>query len=114
MPEKIHIGNLELFDDERKVEEILKKAAQKTGAQVIGSIGYKFHPQGVSGIVLAQNGSQITIHTWPELSEKYCAIDILTCGNYSPDEALLFLMKALKAETSQVIKVPRGFSFLDA
>lgn len=99
-----------IINDERKIEEILKKAAQKTGAQVIDSVPYKFHPQGVSCIVLAENGSQITIHTWPELSEKYCAIDILTCGNYKPDEALLFLMRELKSKTSQVIKIPRGFS----
>ena len=99
-----------IINDEKKIEEILKKAVQKTGAQIIDSVPYKFHPQGVSCIVLAKNGSQITIHTWPELSEKYCAIDILTCGNYKPDEAFLFLKKELKGKTSHAIKIPRGFS----
>jgi len=99
-----------IINNEKNIEEILKKAAQKTGAQVIGSVPYKFHPQGVSCIVLATNGTQITVHTWPELPEKYCAIDILTCGSCKPDEALAFLIKELKAKSLQVAKIPRGFS----
>ena len=102
----------DIINDEKKVEEILRKAVQKTGAEVFNSVSYKFHPQGVSCIVLAQNGSQITIHTWPELDEKYCAVDILTCGNYEPGGALCFLIKELKAESSQVMKISRGFSLI--
>jgi len=99
-----------IINDEKKIEDALKKAVQKAGGQVIDAVPYKFHPQGVSCIVLAKNGSQITIHTWPELSQNYCAIDILTCGNYKPDESFLFLKQALKAKSFQVIKIPRGFS----
>ena len=108
---------VELFDceksimnDEQKIEAILKTAVQKTGDHVIETVPYKFHPQGVSCIILGQNGSQITIHTYPEFPEKYCAVDILTFGNYKPDEASLFLMKELKGKTAKVIKIPRGFS----
>jgi len=99
-----------IINDEKKIQEILEKAVQKTGTQVINSVPYKFHPQGVSCIVLGQNGCQITIHTWPELDEKYCAIDILSCGDNKPDDALYFLIKELKAGSSHVKKVFRGFS----
>jgi len=99
-----------IINNEKKVEEILISAIQKIDVQVVDAVSYKFHPQGVSCIVLAENGAQITIHTWPEISEKYCAIDILVFGDSKPDDAFAFLTKELKSKNSKVIKIPRGFS----
>ena len=103
----------DIINNEKKIEVILREAIEKAGVQVINSVPYKFHPQGVSCIVLAQNGSQITIHTWPELDENYCAIDILTCGDTGPDETLKFLKKKLEASNLYVMKVTRGFASFD-
>ena len=98
----------EWIDDPAKVEETLVKAAEKSGAEIIGSMFHEFEPQGVSGVVVISE-SHLTIHTWPE--HAYAAIDIFTCGEHvDPWEALEVLAKEFGAEETHVMEISRGMA----
>jgi len=89
-----------------KVEELLLKAVDISGATTLNSNFYKFSPHGVSGVVIISE-SHFSIHTWPEYG--YCALDIFTCGNEIKSHlALEYLKKALGAGNISVTEVKRG------
>ncbi len=94
------IGNVE------KVQQILVRAAEASGAQVWSISCSKFPPDGVSGVVVISE-SHISTHTWPE--KGYAALDIYTCGNrVKPEKAVLFAVEAFGAATSHITEITRG------
>lgn len=68
----------DLLLDKDRVETIMLKAAQKSGATIVSSSFHQFEPQGVSGVVIIAE-SHFTIHAWPE--HNYAAVDIFTCAD---------------------------------
>ena len=79
-----------LLLDEDRVEKILLKAANDSGATIISSSFHKFEPQGVSGVVVIAE-SHFTVHAWPE--HDYAAVDIFTCGDNIDLEVAINSMK---------------------
>ena len=118
MPKKIHesIGhhyiveasgcNPKIIGSVQKVQEILVKAAEISGAKVWAISFNKFPPSGVSGVVVISE-SHISTHTWPEM--RYGALDIYTCGNtVDPEEAVVYALEAFGASTSHITEITRG------
>ena len=100
-----------ILDSEKKVEEVLKKAAEVANATVIGSVFRKFSPQGVSGVVVVSE-SHLAIHTWPE--HRYASVDIYTCGDHTmPAKAGEYIIKEFKCGRPTIVKMDRGVMFRD-
>ncbi len=98
-------GNLygcdpKVLSDEKKLEEIVINAAEIGNMTLLAVKSWKIG-EGVSvvGIVLE---SQITIHTWPELS--FATVDVYSCGSHTdPEKAFEYIVRELRAK-----KVVRG------
>ena len=65
------------LDNEPAVRNLMREAALKTGATIVGDIFHHFSPQGVTGVVVIAE-SHLAIHTWPEF--QYASVDLFTCG----------------------------------
>jgi S-adenosylmethionine decarboxylase len=95
-----------LLRDASALEALLRAAAGKAGAQVLGSHFHTFGEEdGVTGVVLLSE-SHISVHTWPEAG--FAAIDIFMCGSAVPERALEELARVLRPARRQVTRAPRG------
>lgn len=89
-----------------KVQQILVKAAEISGAQVWSVSINRFPPKGVSGVIVISE-SHISTHTWPEFG--YGALDFYTCGNeIDPEKAVVYAVEAFGASTSHITEITRG------
>jgi S-adenosylmethionine decarboxylase len=89
-----------------KVQQILVKAAEISGAQVWSVSFSKFPPQGVSGVVVISE-SHISSHTWPEFG--YGALDFYTCGDsVDPEKGLNYAVEAFGASSAHITEITRG------
>jgi S-adenosylmethionine decarboxylase len=95
----------ELLSNEKKLQEILRKAAGASGAKIYGEISRNFMPSGISCIILIAE-SHISIHTWIEFS--YVAVDIFTCGEIDPEKACETIIAELKPERTRKLELDRG------
>ncbi len=94
------------LDDLPFLEGTMLRAAEETGATVIGKIFHQFSPQGVTGVVAIAE-SHLCIHTWPEFG--YAAVDIFTCGeNFNPTDAADLIIRALESKDPELTEVRRG------
>ena len=85
---------VESIDDEKEIEEILKKSAEESGSHLLDINIYKFDPQGITGVAILAE-SHISIHTWPE--REYIAVDAFTCGAHTdPRKAINCLRDSFK------------------
>jgi S-adenosylmethionine decarboxylase len=98
--------NHQFLNDVAKVEDTLRRAAQKANATIIRSTFHHFSPFGVSGVVVIAE-SHISIHTWPEYG--YAAVDIFTCGEtIEPWDAFKVIEQELGATNTSSIEMKRG------
>lgn len=96
----------EIISSVSKVEEILVKAAEKARVQIWSISFHRFHPHGVSGVVVISE-SHLSVHTWPEYG--YVALDIYTCGEESePEEAVEYALEMFRASSVHVTEISRG------
>ena len=100
--------NAASLDDLPRLEGLMLRAAEETGATVVGKIFHQFSPQGVTGVVAIAE-SHLCIHTWPEFA--YAAVDIFTCGeNFDPLGAARIIIAGLESADPQITEVERGVS----
>ena len=100
--------NAASLDDLPLLEGLMLRAAEETGATVVGKIFHQFSPQGVTGVVAIAE-SHLCIHTWPEFA--YAAVDIFTCGeNFDPTGAAHIIIAGLESADPQITEVERGVS----
>ena len=85
----------DVLNNEVYLRNLIKLAAEKTGATVLQTISHKFEPHGVTAMCLLSE-SHISIHTWPEKGEA--AVDIFTCGDAEPRIGCDVLILQLKNE----------------
>ena len=98
--------NAASLDDLPLLEGLMLRAAEETGATVVGKIFHQFSPQGVTGVVAIAE-SHLCIHTWPEFA--YAAVDIFTCGeNFDPSEAARIIIKGLESRDPETTEIERG------
>jgi S-adenosylmethionine decarboxylase len=96
----------DILGDVGRVQQILVKAAEVAGAKVWAVSFHRFHPYGVSGVVVISE-SHLSVHTWPEF--KYAAMDIYTCGDQvDPEKGIECAVEAFKASSSHITEMTRG------
>jgi S-adenosylmethionine decarboxylase len=89
-----------------KVQQILVKTAEISGAHVWAVSVSKFPPKGVSGVIVISE-SHISTHTWPEYG--YGALDFYTCGDaVDPEKGIFYAVAAFGASTSHITEITRG------
>jgi S-adenosylmethionine decarboxylase len=92
--------------DPTHIDDVLREAAEATGATILHGHFHHFGPEsGVSGVlVLAE--SHVSIHTWPE--RDYAALDIFVCGACNPYLALPVLKRGFQPGRVQLAEHKRG------
>ncbi len=103
---------LDLFDCDPKILDDLnflkfelERAADIAGAHILNTSAHKFHPQGVSVLVMVSE-SHLSIHTFPEV--ETATADIYTCGDINTEAAVNYIIKQLRCKRPSVIKLNRG------
>ncbi len=86
-------------------ENVLVSAAKKINTNVLNTYFRQFEPQGVTGVVVIEE-SHLSCHSWPEVG--YVAIDIFTCGQTDPREALGILKEGFNAQEVCYVVLNRG------
>ena len=95
-----------VLDDLEFLKAALTTVVQQTQETTLGESFYKFTPQGVSGLVLA-NGAHICIHTWPEYG--YAAVDIFTHSDvFHPEEVAKLIIEKLGSRNHSIVELKRG------
>jgi S-adenosylmethionine decarboxylase proenzyme len=86
----------DILNDESKLRELTRVAAESTGAQVLEICSHRFSPQGVTAVaVLAE--SHASLHTYPESNTVFW--DCFTCGTTcDPELSIDVLKRALNPE----------------
>lgn len=94
------------LDDLEFLRQVMLEAAGRCGATVVGENFVKFHPQGVTG-VLVLSESHLSIHTYPE--EGFAAVDCYTCGEtVDPQIACDYLASVLGGRVAGYRALQRG------
>ncbi len=94
-----------ILNDLPYLQDLLTKIAQSLNMNVLHTHFHQFHPQGVTGVIVLST-SHIAIHTWPE--KNYAALDIYTCGDSDPAQAITALLTGLAAKTAFICTISRG------
>ena len=85
----------DILNNEVYLRNLIKLAAETTGATVLQTISHKFDPYGVTALCLLSE-SHISIHTWPEKGMAVC--DVFTCGDTAtPEDGVEYMKEQLKA-----------------
>lgn len=91
-----------------RVRSIMIAAAKEANAEILKVAFHRFHPQGVSGVVVIAE-SHLSIHTWPE--SGYAALDFYTCGDHTdPRRACEYAAEKLGARTMLTTEIKRGIA----
>lgn len=123
------------YIDERysaaRLTKILQDVADMIGARILNIAQQDYEPQGASvtmliaeeelhsekqDVVAHMDKSHITVHTYPEMhpQDGICTfradIDVSTCGEISPLNALNFLLKSFEADIVILDYRVRGFT----
>lgn len=98
--------DLKIISSVEKVQQILVKTAEISGAHIWAVSVSKFPPKGVSGVIVISE-SHISTHTWPEYG--YGALDFYTCGDaVDPEKGIFYAVAAFGASTSHITEITRG------
>jgi S-adenosylmethionine decarboxylase len=98
--------NANFLDNIEFIEKVMVDAALEAGADIREITFHKFHPQGISGVIIISE-SHLTIHSFPE--HRYASIDIYTCGEIiNPHVAAKFLAEHLESKRVESLEIPRG------
>ena len=88
--------DFDVLDNENYLKNLIKLAAETSGATVLETISNKFNPHGVTAICLLAE-SHISIHTWPEKHLAVC--DVFTCGDHTnPRSGATYMYEAMGAK----------------
>lgn len=125
---------LEYIDEEYSAERLtatLEEVAGIIGAHILNIAAQDYEPQGASVTMLISEGrpeperedvvmhldkSHITVHTYPEMHPHHgiCTfradIDVSTCGEISPLNALNFLLNRFETDIAIIDYRVRGFT----
>ncbi|QDU97585.1 adenosylmethionine decarboxylase [Lignipirellula cremea] len=93
--------------DESLLTSLLLRVLGDSGFHILSHRSAKF-PGEESGatVMVLLSESHATIHTYPEFG--YAAIDIFSCGDSSPEQALAGLQAALEPQECQISTHARG------
>ena len=94
------------LNNEAAIGDLMREAASRTGATIVGDIFHHFSPQGVTGVVVIAE-SHLAIHTWPEF--KYASVDLFTCGTtVDPWIGFEYIKEKLQSQRWESKEIIRG------
>ena len=94
------------LDNEPAIRNLMREAASRTGATIVGDIFHHFSPQGVTGVVVIAE-SHLAIHTWPEF--QYASVDLFTCGTtVDPWIGFDYIRETLQSKRWESKEIIRG------
>jgi S-adenosylmethionine decarboxylase len=99
------VGDAGVLVDPTALRAILRAAARRGGATVLGEAFHVFPNGAVTGVLLLAQ-SHLSIHTWPERS--LANVDLLTYGEVDGDEVLGFVGRRLGAERTAAASLERA------
>lgn len=103
---ELYACDRERLDDEDLLRGEAVAAAEAMGATVVGTYSHRYHPMGVS-VVLILAESHLSLHTWPE--HDLASVDIYVCNPAAnPGRALAHLARVLKARRVADLELERG------
>lgn len=73
----VWVQDTDILTDKQRLLDVLRAAAEKGNARVIGESSHVF-PNGAVTAILLLSASHLSIHTWPEF--KLANIDLLAYG----------------------------------
>lgn len=97
----------ELCLDDKRVLNVMARAAERAGATVVSQVRYKFgsdSPPGFTAVVLLDE-SHCSAHTYADLG--LIAMDVFTCGNTNPRDVLRFIQEELDLGDVTITEVGR-------
>jgi len=103
----------EVCVDDKRMLNVMARAAEKAGATVISQTRYKFghdSPPGYTAIVMLDE-SHCSVHTYADLG--LVALDIFTCGDTDPSDVLRYMTDELELGDVSVREVPRFRTSVD-
>jgi len=102
---ELHECTLAALDDQEALQRLMQAAARAAGATVIGQAFHRYHPHGVTGVLLLEE-SHFSLHTWPEAG--YAALDFYTCGALDPEPAARVVAAGVGALRVSLMEISRG------
>jgi len=81
--------------DDKRVMEVMARAAERAGASVVSQVRYKFgmdSPPGFTAVVMLDE-SHCSAHTYADLG--LIAMDVFTCGNTDPRTVFYYIQEEL-------------------
>lgn len=70
-------GDDEIIGNDRFIQNVLLDAVHAAGGHVMTSVNHKFHPVGLTAIVVLAD-SHASVHTWPE--DNMGMVDYFSCA----------------------------------
>ncbi|MCM3652229.1 adenosylmethionine decarboxylase [Metabacillus litoralis] len=95
----------DILNNAEQLKELLTKAINQLGMEILSTHFHSFSPQGVTGVI-GISTSHVSIHTWPE--HGYAALDLYTCGNQDIWPALKAILEKIEAKRTNVYELSRG------
>ncbi|PAK35558.1 adenosylmethionine decarboxylase [Peribacillus simplex] len=94
-----------ILNNAEQLKELLTKAIEHIGMEILSTHFHSFSPQGVTGVI-GISTSHFSIHTWPE--HGYVALDLYTCGNHEIWPTVKEILKKIEAKRVEVYELSRG------
>ncbi|KAB7705648.1 adenosylmethionine decarboxylase [Bacillus aerolatus] len=94
-----------ILNDAEQLKEMLTKAIDLLGMEILSVHFHSFSPQGVTGVI-GISTSHFSIHTWPE--HGYAALDLYTCGNQDIWPTFKDILHKMGARRVEVYEFSRG------
>lgn len=94
-----------LLDAPELLLALLTEIAQCCNTSIVKAASHKFHPQGVTAILLLAE-SHVSVHTWPE--HGYAAVDVFSCIPFDGTAVSAIVSRALCTEYVQMQLVERS------
>lgn len=94
-----------VLTDAEMLKAVLRTAAEKGGATVVGEEFFVFPNEAVTGVLLLAQ-SHLSIHTWPEF--RLANVDLLTYGDVRGELVLRVVRDGIGAKRFSVSRVQRS------
>ncbi|QMU79380.1 adenosylmethionine decarboxylase [Streptacidiphilus sp. PB12-B1b] len=81
----VWVSDASILTDERRLLDLLRTAAEKGNAKILGEASHIF-PNGAVTAILLLSASHLSIHTWPEFS--LANVDLLAYGRLNGERMM--------------------------
>jgi S-adenosylmethionine decarboxylase len=101
------VDDVEILTDEARLLEVMRAAAAKGEAHVLGEASHVF-PNGAVTAILLLSASHLSLHTWPEFG--LANIDLLAYGRLKGDRIMASIetgLSAVRVNTTRVLRAVR-------